>query len=432
MKAGICKLGSDRPRRLFAACRGVILAVLLAMCQRAALAECPPRYTVELVQTPLCPDPPFPPQPASGVATGIAEDGTIAGYYCQCGCKYEEAFICPPGTTIPITMNRPPGIIGARAFGVANGNLVCGTMIPSFQGMRGFLWFGFPVINLGTMPGGNWSEALAINSHFQIVGFWGNVVTGPSPQAFIFQSGMMMDLNHLLGSRSSVAIDINENGAITGWMGRSGLVNSQAFIFESNQMNVLPQVSGGFASIGRAINIHRDVVGDCVIEAPGQQYGIPHAAIWRDGQASFLPELTGTTESRATDINDTQWIVGSCTPIATTLWQGDQIWRINDLLETSLSLSIVGPLAINNAGQIAGEATVYLPNNITNELPVRLTPLPPQAGDVNCDRITNIDDLVGVITQWGPCSPRANCPADLNEDSSVNMDDLMIVILNWS
>jgi hypothetical protein len=58
---------------------------------------------------------------------------------------------------------------------------------------------------------------------------------------------------------------------------------------------------------------------------------------------------------------------------------------------------------------------------------VQLVVLSP--GDVTADGLVNIDDLVAVITAWGPCSAR--CPADTNDDGVVNIDDLVLVITHW-
>jgi hypothetical protein len=50
-------------------------------------------------------------------------------------------------------------------------------------------------------------------------------------------------------------------------------------------------------------------------------------------------------------------------------------------------------------------------------------------GDSNQDLLVNIDDLVNVITSWGPCQ---SCSADLNGDGTVNIDDLIFVITHWT
>jgi hypothetical protein len=52
--------------------------------------------------------------------------------------------------------------------------------------------------------------------------------------------------------------------------------------------------------------------------------------------------------------------------------------------------------------------------------------------DLNIDGTVNIDDLLGVIGAWGPCTtPQGECLADVNLDGQVNIDDLLAVISAW-
>jgi hypothetical protein len=57
-------------------------------------------------------------------------------------------------------------------------------------------------------------------------------------------------------------------------------------------------------------------------------------------------------------------------------------------------------------------------------------------GDITGDGVVDVDDLLAVITEWGPCpTPPDPCPADIAPvgapDGLVNVDDLLLVILNW-
>jgi len=80
-----------------------------------------------------------------------------------------------------------------------------------------FLWMGSSgqTQDLGTLPGDNVSEGLGINDSDQVVG-----VSYPSGHAFIWQNGMMTDLNALISSNSSWLLvdaqDIDNAGVITG------------------------------------------------------------------------------------------------------------------------------------------------------------------------------------------------------------------------
>jgi FG-GAP-like repeat/Dockerin type I domain len=57
-------------------------------------------------------------------------------------------------------------------------------------------------------------------------------------------------------------------------------------------------------------------------------------------------------------------------------------------------------------------------------------------GDVNCDGVVNIDDLLAIINAWGPCANPGNCaadvaPAGISGDGVINIDDLLFVINHW-
>jgi hypothetical protein len=58
-----------------------------------------------------------------------------------------------------------------------------------------------------------------------------------------------------------------------------------------------------------------------------------------------------------------------------------------------------------------------------------------QPGDANGDHHVNLNDLLAVISTWGPCpAPPTSCPADIappQGDGTVNVNDLLVVILNW-
>lgn len=58
-----------------------------------------------------------------------------------------------------------------------------------------------------------------------------------------------------------------------------------------------------------------------------------------------------------------------------------------------------------------------------------LAPLRP--GDVNHDGHVNVNDLLMVINQWGPCPVPNLCAGDANGDGVINVNDLLVVINNW-
>lgn len=54
---------------------------------------------------------------------------------------------------------------------------------------------------------------------------------------------------------------------------------------------------------------------------------------------------------------------------------------------------------------------------------------PPCPADVNDTGDVNTDDLLVVITQWGPCP--LGCAGDIDDSGQVNTDDLIAVITQW-
>jgi hypothetical protein len=77
-------------------------------------------------------------------------------------------------------------------------------------------------------------------------------------------------------------------------------------------------------------------------------------------------------------------------------------------------------------------ATATDPMNNTSEFSDCVTLFEGAVGDVNGDGVVDVQDLVHIITNWGPCPPGPACAADLNGDGVVDVQDLVIVIVGWS
>jgi probable HAF family extracellular repeat protein len=76
-----------------------------------------------------------------------------------------------------------------------------------------------PAVDLGTLPGKDWSQAAAINSSGVIVGY-SSAVGREQPLAFVYSNGVMTDLNTLVDDARiltlTMAQDINDKGVIVG------------------------------------------------------------------------------------------------------------------------------------------------------------------------------------------------------------------------
>jgi hypothetical protein len=51
-----------------------------------------------------------------------------------------------------------------------------------------------------------------------------------------------------------------------------------------------------------------------------------------------------------------------------------------------------------------------------------------KSADVNCDGVVDTEDLLAVISAWGPCD---GCPEDTNDDGVVATEDLLAVLAQW-
>ncbi|MHC5024846.1 MAG: hypothetical protein ACYTGG_13235 [Planctomycetota bacterium] len=54
----------------------------------------------------------------------------------------------------------------------------------------------------------------------------------------------------------------------------------------------------------------------------------------------------------------------------------------------------------------------------------------PCAADATGDQVVNVDDVVHVIMNWGPCGG-IPCPGDVDGSGAIDVDDLVDVLLAW-
>jgi len=132
------------------------------------------------------------------------------------------------GWNTPAFINNHGQIVG---FANASGDVVNGQLTIKFHA---FLWTKERGMrDLGTLPGDALSEALGINEAGQVVGV--SYGAGFShPRGFLWQNGVMTDLNTLVPAGSTltlqVAGDINDRGEITGAASDSTTKTSPAFL----------------------------------------------------------------------------------------------------------------------------------------------------------------------------------------------------------
>ena len=381
----------------------------------AASGQC--QYEVTVIQAPPCAIFGF--QPTRGRGTNAL--GHVVGFHCRCLIDILDiAFLWTPESGL-VDLAIPFGFTDARAFDTNDFGQIVGELEKGNVG-HAALWQDGEVIELGTLPGGNFSWASAINNSGQIVGSAGNNVTGVR-RPFLWQDGVMMDLNLPLGPRGS-ANDINDAGAIVGQMA------SHAFMLRDGIVTDLGVVPGGLSGIATAINNNGQVVGHGIVEL-GDGSRVARSFIWDDGEMTDLGTLPTLAFTRAFGINDQRQVVGwSRNPIGNMvrplLWQHGVIRDLRELIRPDPDVRLSQATAISNAGHIVSIGTFQ-----SDPAAFLLTPIDPPLGDIDIDCTVGLADLEILLNSWGQCPDCVNCLADLDGDCAVAVPDLLTLLANW-
>ena len=200
------------------------------------------------------------------------------------------------------------------------------------------------VTDLGVLPGGETSDASAINRRGQVVGT--APVDGVS-RAYLFTDGVMTDLGSLGGNRSS-AEAVNARGEVVG-TAETAQAQSHAFWYRHGAMLDLGTL-GGFYSSGKGLNSVGGVVGESTLAG-----GEVHAFSWANGVMQDLGTLGGE-RSAAYDINDAGQAVGWANRSGSTDTMA-VIFEAGGMTELgTLGGGQSAAFAINRWGQVTGGA----------------------------------------------------------------------------
>ena len=134
-------------------------------------------------------------------------------------------------------------------------------ILSAFFGLvaSGAAYSGGTMTDLGTFPDGGNSEASAINTKGQIVG-WAYTKLG-FQHAFLYSGGKMIDLGTLTGGQYSFATGINDNGEIVGYSDTdSGEEHAFLYPYPGGKMKDLGAMDGD-RSRATGINKSGHIVG---------------------------------------------------------------------------------------------------------------------------------------------------------------------------
>ena len=410
---------------------GIVLAAIVPV--GSAFAQCN-GYLVDILPGPDCQ---FEPSDAHGSAVNQA--GELSGSYYTCDKSGDAAVWLGQGSWIPL-LAFPKGVSGFTPLDINASRLMAGYTTTQHP-LREAAIYDFATstfLQIGTLPGGNRSEAYGINEDGIVCGFSHGI--GQPISAFVWQNGQVSALPLPFGP-DSTANDISDSGLVCGWMGTGPHIDGHAFIHDlASQTTVdagviLPSSIGSQAT---GVNNFGFVCGTSIIPC-GKLCNLARSFIWGNGLVEDIGVLPPFTRTFAQAINDSNVIVGHCNDFPTSgltrgfVWRNGQMQALNDLISRELNLDIRVVLDINNAGQIVGDATVI--GGGGDRVAVRLTPIPSSIGDSDCDDDVDVDDLLCVINHWADASPKGSNalpPGDFDHDGIVELDDLSIVLDNWT
>jgi probable HAF family extracellular repeat protein len=308
----------------------------------------------------------------------------------------------------------------ARVHGVnVSGQAVGSSGHPHGAETHAFFWEPRGGIrDLGTLPGGDYSAAFAINDSGVVVG---TSNTSTSMHAFSWTLGQgLRDLGTLAGATASSAFSINNAGQIAGASGAHAALWTNGAIRDLGTL-------GGATSEAHGINDAGAVVGVSDTSAG------PHAFLWSQGVMRDLGVLPGDTSSRADHMNDGGMIVGASVGnagIRAFFWTSETgMQPLGELPEGDYSEAF----DVNNSGQVVGQVATHLGTRAflwnkekgLTDLNEAVQNLP---GDVVLTGALSINDK-GQIVVLGLKSPKVSRHQEATADSHVHAGPTRVFLL---
>jgi probable HAF family extracellular repeat protein len=211
------------------------------------------------------------------------------------------------------------------------------------------------IIDLGTLPGGTFTHALAINNLGDVTGY-GDVADG-TYHAFLWKNGVMTDLGSM-GGQNSGPYDINDEDQIVGDV-QTPDGTTRAFLWQNGVMTVLNVGDDRGRTAAWGINNLGQIVGASI--APYDLTKTPHAFLWDNGVVKPIPSTLGGDASYAYDITDSGDVVG----YAQTASGDTHAFFAHDVPERPVRMVDLGTLGgprgrayrLNDHGQVIGAAS---------------------------------------------------------------------------
>ena len=226
---------------------------------------------------------------------------------------------------------------------------------------RAFLWQNGQKQDLGTL-GGPDAEGFFVNERGQVIGAsytnsTPNATTGlPTLDPFLWDRGTMIDLGTLGGTFGSAGL-LNNRGDVVGASNLPGDQTSHPFLWRGGKLvDLFTTTIGGSPITANQINESGEIVGAAAF--PNRPFD---AYLWKNGVATDLGTLNGDCFSEAVALNSGGQVVGysvACdfSSQRSFLWENGSMVDLNTLIPPNSGLELVETIAINDHGEIAGDA----------------------------------------------------------------------------
>lgn len=284
------------------------------------------------------------PEPAHSVANAINDAGQVVGQY-----NLNRPYIWQNGGFMELG-SFGGGNSWGYALDINNAGQVVGSS-PVNNGSDGlaqhaFLWEDGVMIDLGALPGLPDSRAHAINELGQVVGFSSFFDPDTADEifeSFLWEDGVVIDLG--VPGQLNRAHDINDSGQIVGWS------SSGAYIYEdgvvTNLNTLIPAGSGVKISVATGINNAGQIVGY------GLFGGRFHALL-------LTPEEEGTPSASIDDVGVAEGDVGLTDAVFTITLSEPASDNV------TVNYTTANGTASAHADYIAQSGTVTIPVGLAN------------------------------------------------------------------
>ena len=273
----------------------------------------------------------------------INDSGQMAGTE-PLGLMNRNAFIWEDGSKYYITAGDSRE---SWANNISNSSILVGAESDGFIAIP-FYWQGGATTYLDTLPGKTYTEALAVNEAGEIVGYMAEAMSTWLSTAVLWKDNEIIVLGKLnSGDQYNMATDINSHGQIIGYSGKSN--DKRAFLWQSGLIQDIDTLPGDVSAVAEAINEQGQVVGYS-LSANGEK----HAFLW---QNDVMTPLAADGESWAVAVNDNGQAVGTNeTSLGTCalLWENGQTIDLNSQLSGDEGWTLNEAHDINNSEWIVG------------------------------------------------------------------------------